>query len=238
MKIKKIIIIILLGVFFTPSKIIAQEKNRISVQTGLFHYYFDKSPILNINHPGKNKPSPFNRLLINSLGLLYSRTLSSESYVSLEFNTFREGYDKHTSIYPYYGDPQIGFRFFETYNIGYTRIYKTKNKFNFVYGGGINHRRGEEIVIIAIIPMAVNGEYELYELLLENIRRKDYGLNVFSGVEYTPKKWLTFYSKVDLLSFIYIHDKENLNKFKNHYNSPQFPSRFDLSLRFGVGINF
>jgi hypothetical protein len=55
---------------------------------------------------------------------------------------------------------------------------------------------------------------------------------------YSPKKWLTLYSNIDLLSFVNINDKAMAKELKEVYNSPQYPTRFDLSLKFGIGFNF
>lgn len=232
-----IIRLILLGVLCTPSNIFSQTKNSISLQTGLFHYFFDRSPILNINYPEKyNNRDIFNGLILNSNGIEFTRDLNVKSSVLINFFSFRQSYSIYykTAI----PNPVVGHRYFSTIGINYLRKINLKEKVTFHYGGGLNFRSGDEGVIVAQIPLGeFNGE-AVYELLIENIRRNDFGLNSFCGLSYSPVNRISLFSKIDLLGIIYIDDKNQKEDMINVYNSPQFPSRFDMSIKFGIGFHF
>ncbi|MEX1191695.1 MAG: hypothetical protein WED10_12485 [Brumimicrobium sp.] len=235
---KQTFILFMLGVLCTSGFALGQSKNRITAQTGLFHYFFDDAPILNVNYQHEKSEEVFKGLLINSLGLKYSRFLDKKNFLSTEFNMFYESYRKHYKTYPL-KEPMVGERGFSTYNVSYGRILRLNNQFNMVYGAGLNYRRGTESIIISSYPFGVSpsGEFVM-EHYLTTVVRNDIGINAFGGIEYTPLKWLTLSTKIDLLGFVYIHDKENTRKMKEVYDSPQYPSRLDLSFNLGLGFNF
>ena len=241
----QIVIILVLGVFFAPSTLFSQirdsskiKKNRISIQTGLFHYFFDKAPILNINHRetllGPRK-GPFNQLLINSVGLTYLRKFNKNESLSLDLMYFDQVYYKHIVEFPYtstYNLPEskVYDRRFTTLNVNYSRIKKITNTVDFIYGGGINYRHGSESIIVVKMGHGIH---------LEASFKNDFGLNTFAGIDYTPIPWLTLYSKIDFMGLVYLHDKKNIERLGNYSSMPNhYPSRFDLSLRFGIGVNF
>jgi hypothetical protein len=213
------------------------QKNSVRLQTGFFHCFFDKSPILNVNYPSNNQNDIFNGLLINSIGLSYVRSINEKSQIGIEIQSFSERYTKHTTA-DYIENPIVGWRNFFTIGTNYLRTRTIQEKLNFIYGTGLHYRTGDETIIISRIPIGNFNGQTVYELLVEHIERNDIGINLSTGLEYSPKKWLTFYSKIDLLSFVYINDKAMAKELKEVYDSPQYPSRFDLSLKFGIGFNF
>lgn len=249
MRLKRLIIIVALGVFFIPSVSFGQKSdstkmkmNRISLQTGLFHYFFDKSPILNLNHrefAGKPRSGLFHQLFISSLGVQYERKINTKNTLSFEFISFRNVYWKHGDTYPI-EDALVHERFFSTFNINYSRNISFLKKFDFIYGGGLNYRHGRETIIITRHPIAYwQGEW-VYELIVDGSLKNDFGLNTFVGIDYSPLKWLSLYTRVDFMSLVYINDKEAVKRFEENYNNvpSHFPSRFDLSFRLGIGVNF
>jgi hypothetical protein len=226
----------LLGVIFIPSILFAQPKNRITLQTGLFHCFFDGSPLMNINYQNKAK-KPFNGLLINSLGILYNRKIKEKNFIGLEYNSFREEYDKHLNKYPS-EEPIVDNRLFFTITLNYGRILPLGKQVNFIYGGGVNFRSGSEAIIISRGIIGVWNGMTIYELVEENLIRNDFGLNTFIGIDYTPLKWLTLSTKINFLGIVYVNDKDGMREMREVYHSPQFPSRYDLSFNFGIGFNF
>lgn len=100
------------------------------------------------------------------------------------------------------------------------------------------------MIIISIHPIggSLSGSSEPNTILMESkvvtVVRNDIGINAFAGIDYTPVKWLTLSTKINLLGFVYINDKENTRKMKEVYDSPQYPSRLDLSFNLGIGVNF
>jgi|GEM_PF-2014233 len=248
--INKVILILSLGVFVIPSDSYGQhsvidstkvKKNRISVQMGLFHYFFDNAPILNVNHRefnGKPRSGLFHQLLISSYGLNYQYNINQKNSLSVEIMMFWNLYWGNLETFPESGSnyppknvkARVSRRSFTTITLNYSRILELSNQFDFVYGGGINYRRGVESIIVS---------KNSFEDLLEGTFKNDLGLNAFSGIDYTPLKWLTLYSKLNFMGLVYLHDKEGIETLRNYDNVPDyFPSRFDLSLRFGIGFNF
>ena len=241
-----ILLIVALRFIYSPSATFCQsngstiyKKNRISLQTGLFHYFFDGAPILNVNYRESSQGEPrtgvFNQLLISSIGLRYDRSLNKQSRVGIEVTSFRNTYWKHSVTFPdgdFYNPPVplVYFRSFLTLNIDYLRVIFSSSDFNFITGGGLCYRRGPESIIV---------NKGLFGPLLESSTKNDIGLNVFGGIEYSPIDWFTIYSKIDFMGLVYLHDKENIKELRSYGNMPNYyPSRFDLSWRFGVGINF
>lgn len=233
-----------LGGIHSPSTVLAQQMdtmnfkmNRISFQTGLFHYFFDKAPILNINYlyPESTLNNPFRGFFISSIGIQYKRRLNKKSALSLEYLSFRNSYTKHLDDFES-GDffnlppPLVYQRLFSTVTINYLRIQKISSKIDFTYGIGINYRNGVETIIIS------KGVFDLH---LESSRKNDLGINTFVSIDYTPIPWLTLYSKFDFLGLFYLHDKKSVERFKSYSKMPNYyPSRFDLSFRLGIGVNF
>ena len=218
--------LILLGIHASNS-IFAQNNNRLSIQTGLFHCFFDGSPILNLKYQNKNI-KPFRGALYNSLGVQYLRKISEKDMISLEYAYF----------YKYYRNAQhdlsknvVSDRGYNTFNTTYERALSLKSNFTYTYGGGLTYRYGSEYVLI-------NHSNIGCESLLETRNVKDFGVNIRTGIEYSPLKWLTLYSKFDFISFVYMYDKKTIKKLQDVYGYKEYPHNFDLSWRFGLGFNF
>ena len=73
---KKLIKICLVIGIVIPITSFAQN-NRLAIQTGLFHYFFDKTPVLNTNYLDKQR-KPFSGLFYNSLGIQYQRKINKK----------------------------------------------------------------------------------------------------------------------------------------------------------------
>ena len=217
-----------------PNHLTAQQyRHQIALQTGLFHYFFDKSPILNVNYPNTYRtPNLFNGLLINSFAINYTFRLTEKSNLSFEYSSFRINYSKYQRVFEKH--PVIGERTFSTFTLNYVREKEITKRFLFLYGGGINYRHGLEGIILTHYPMADGGNELIYAVVL----RKDIGLNTFAGIKYNFSNHFFFYSKVDLLGTVYFHDQKGKQKMDEIFNSPQFPSRFDSSLKLGIGVQF
>ena len=73
---KRLLIIFTLFGAIAPNVVSAQN-NRLAIQTGLFHYFFDKTPVLNTNYLDKQR-KPFSGLFYNSLGIQYQRKINKK----------------------------------------------------------------------------------------------------------------------------------------------------------------
>ena len=219
----------MLGVY-VPNIVFGQPKNRISLQTGLMHCFFDGSPLINIRYP-QMEVKPFNGVLINSVGLRFERKLKNNYTISADFMNFFEGY---TKTFEEHKVNQVYDRLYNTATVNINRFLSINRTFNFVFGGGLNYRFGQENIIVNYGYFGGFG----YESLAEVAKRSDFGINLLGGIEYSPIKYVTLFSKIDFLGFVYMTDKESREKLKSVYDMKNFPSPFDLSLKLGAGFNF
>jgi hypothetical protein len=64
-----------------------------------------------------------------------------------------------------------------------------------------------------------------------------------TGIEYTPIKWITLFTNFDFLGIAYlgaedVYGNNAADFYKVKFDLKNIPSRYDLSWRFGIGINF
>jgi len=230
--------------FFTlgacaPSVLLSQNNNRISLQTGLFHSFFDQTPIVN-STPNPNKRTVrnlFGGMLTESFGLQYQRLINLNSSVSVEFMSLSASYGPGNGIIPEI-DPMLATRNIKTLNITYLRNITFDNHLVFVFGGGTNYRWGHESIYLysQFTGWGWEPRYNGYY-------RNDFGLNLRTGIEYSPFKRITLYTNFDFLGIIYLgaEDIEGNNAheyYKEKYGRTNIPSRYDLSWNFGIGFNF
>ena len=241
----KIIKLVLILGFFAPSILWGQTKNRISLQTGLFHSFFDGTQIVNSTPTNPTKRIKNYRILTNLLhgtlndsrGINYERQLNPKSAISAEYMFLDAGYDydetfNNSSIKPLISGRNIRFT-----NINYSRKTNLSNKFDLKYGGGLNYYWGREDLYHYTLLNGW-GEPRFY-----SFNRHDFGFNGRFGFEYTPTKWLTFYSNIDYTGIVYLGAKDNKGNqveefYEEKFGLTNIPSRHNLSLRFGFGFNF
>jgi len=102
------VITILILCVCTPSIIFGQNKNRISLQSGLFHAFFDGTPIVNSEPINQSKriqtrailSNVFHGVLNDSRGISYQRVLNKKSALSIEYMFFNAGYLNHLPFAP------------------------------------------------------------------------------------------------------------------------------------------
>lgn len=207
------------------------QKNSVRFQTGLFHYFFDESPVINVNYLDKGNGF-LGGLLYNSFGLQYSRTIKDDNVLSFEYMLYNAYY---WNVHPNLMNKVVAKRDYNTFNVNYKRILPLNSNLDFTYGGGINYRHGSESIVVnyGYFPGA-----NFYESLMEVRTLDDLGLNLRTGINYKPIKWLTLYSEIDLIGFIYMNDKSAIQRLNEVYDYEKYPYRFDLSWRFGIGFNF
>jgi hypothetical protein len=222
--------LIILGVLCAPSIIFCQSKNRVSIQTGLMHCFFDRSPLINFKYPSK-EIKPLHGIFLSSVGLQYSHNINSDFELSIETNYFYVGYRKPI-IEEIYG--QAISRGYLSFNFTAERFINFSKKNYFTYGCGIDYRHGAESIGVAYGEIAPG----INEVLVEVCRRRDFGLISSVGYEYRPLRFLSLFTKIDLLGMVYINDKAAQNRLKEFYGISKYPSRFDLSMKLGVGFNF
>ncbi len=224
------------GVGFNYGKIatdtiLGKAKNRITLQTGLFHCFFDGTPMINTNY--RNKYEPFRKLLYSSFGGQFRRQLNTKNAVLLEYMYHKSSY---LNVITELKNAITEIKY-NTINATYERCLPI-SKFNLTYGGGLNYRIGNESILVDYLPHYNDANQVYYEPIKKSRKLNDFGINMRAGIEYTPSKWLTIFSKVDLLGFLYLSNKTVIKEIQQDYHMNNYPRRFDLSWRFGIGYNF
>jgi len=221
--------------------IFSQTKNRISIQTGLFHYFFDKTSIIN-NKPISQSPSlkrPYNLFggyLNDSGGLQYERTLDIKSSISADFMIlniayFGKGFTSEVG-------PFMVSRRTKQLFLNYKRNKEINDKAIFVYSLGVNYNWGLEQVYLYSTFAGFGWEPKFHYF-----DRSDFGVNTKIGFEYSIFGNFMFYTNINFLGYVYLGAKDinGVNAkgyYQTNYQIKNIPNRFDLSLNFGLGFNF
>lgn len=193
------------------------QDNRISIQTGTLHCFFDGSNVKTQN---------------TSFGVQYQGRTKRQHNYSLEFmhyyHPFENSYNSGLYLSGNLRNADLNMTFLGSRSIG--------ENFQFSFGAGPSMRMSYYELDSIVIPFnLVDGDY-YYAIQLKG------GINGRIGLEYQPVKWLTIYSHVNLCHYFMVQkvlfDNPTLFDQGNKLQARTFPSRFDLSLRFGVGINF
>jgi hypothetical protein len=218
----------------------SQLNNRISVGTGLFHSFFDGSAIVNknLNNYKRVPRNLFKGILTDSKGIQYQRILNKHSSISAEYMFLNTGYDYKVVINNPAVKPVLSSRNLKYVNLTYSRLFSLHDKFNFVCGAGLNYIWGHESLYHYTSNDGGWGESYFY-----GYYRHDFGLNLRTGIEYSPLKWLTVYTNFDFIGIVYLGTEDVAGKkignfYNEKFNLKNIPSRYDLSWRFGIGINF
>ena len=230
---------IILGALCAPSIIFCQKDNRISLQTGVIHNFFDGSSLINKNlNQAKRRPKNlFGGALNDSRGIQFQRSLNSRSSISAEYTGLDAAYDYVEVFNNASVKPVVYARFLKFANITYLRNISIANKFRFIYGVGINYVWGFES-IYHYTYFNGWGEPRFY-----GYHRTDFGLNARTGIEYSPIDWMTIYTHVDFLGIVYSGARDSWGNYAEKWYEEKFgltniPSRYDLSLNIGIGFNF
>jgi hypothetical protein len=209
--------------------------NRLSFQTGLFHYFFDDSRLMNTGkyqwlEPSASKPATFN----SSFSVNYQHQMPTKRLVNFEISNYKKGY-----VYPTSDPDLIKFKFRSNrdLNVCFLTAKTLQPKLNLCYGAGPSMRFSFYYQDTASISQPslnfITNEFSQFSL----------GANSRISLEYSPVKWLTLFTQMQFAAFVYVRNGSffsNKLLFDPYFKPAQFnvPSRFDLSLRFGAGINF
>lgn len=197
------------------------QKHTFSLNTGL-RYFFDKdTPVVVTN----KKTSFIEELFILNSGFTYSYKIKN-SYIGLDVNFFYNDYKRNESAIP---SPSI--KNFGTFQLYYSRKFKSFDKIDIYWKTGLVYRHGAETVIIARIPLF----QDYYELIIEDSRLRNFGLVAGLNMHYNLNSRWFLSSDLDFTGFFYMHDTERL---KEVYNITKYPSRFDLNFKLGIGRKF
>lgn len=207
------------------------QKNSISLQTGVAHCFFDKTPLINTYFFDKT-PSSTYRLFYNSIGISFEHKLTAKSNFSISYDYYNEIYH---SVFKTFQTNAVFQRNTNTLKFAYHQFYPLGSHFSFKYGGGLNYRLGQESVVVGYHQFGI---LNAYEINLESRFQSDFGLSLSGGIEYQPTPWLKLFSNFNILGITYIYDKEAIQRLQDVYNYKKYPSRFDFSCQMGLGFCF
>ncbi len=209
----------------------AQSKNQLSIETGLFHRFLDGGPLMNV---GQYRTLS-NNIFLESYGLQYQRKLNTSQFLAFSLS----GYSNYC-VWLNEKDSKlmVSSRKFATLGGTFSHSKSLSKKIDLMYGGGINFR----MMIYSLdgyspVPPIINVENYFDGTLCQM------GTHGQISFNYYPLTWLTLYTQLNATGYLFSNNvgftwsTQAFDDFtyKNRFN---FSSRIDLSLRFGVGINF
>lgn len=198
----------------------SQSKHAISIQSGLFHSYFDRTPLMNFNYTSRDQ-GIFHGVFLGSNGLSYSYALNKKSSISIEATRLARYYEKYRYNYQM-GD--VARRVLNTFCLKYNRNVALTEKTQFIYGAGVSYRYGFEEVHYGSAPFHYTYQPNQFNL----------GLTTVAGLQFQLNKRFSIYSILDLRTIILNMD----SSFKNPRLYSNYPNRFDLSLKVGLSFHF
>jgi hypothetical protein len=237
--------IILFGLLFCSiNNILIAQRNSFRYQTGLAHCFFDGTPVVNgkdwyefdeTKYLNKSYGFQFQRILDNGTRLQIDMLSYNHQYGTFNFEKLPATPD--SILYP-----MLTFFSRKYFDIQFCflRNKSINRSFSYQFGIGPTFR----FATYQYTPPATvqPGPGPIILNYPSTIHPFDIGANTRAEISYSPVKWLTLFSQVNLVGLFFRFEDpffESSPLFKA--NKPlqlNFPSRFDLSLRVGVGINF
>lgn len=212
------------------------QLNSLRFQSGLVHCFFDGTPLIN----GYPKNYHESQLLYTSFGLEYQRNLKNQIRLQADLSYFVHMYRFYDKTIVINGVSDSNFidiqRVFADLQFSFLRNKSLNKTLAFQYGIGPTLRIGSYLYdsdVINTVPNTVD----------PGMSCLDIGMNSKAELAYTPVKWLTLFSQVNLAGMLFrvgspFGPTPSPIKLSTKPLQMNFPSRFDLSLRVGVGINF
>lgn len=207
----------------------AQSKNQLSIQTGLFHSFLDGGPLMNI---GKYRTA--SNILLESYGLQYQRKLNQTQFFAVNLSgyanyCFWEAEDVSEVV--------RSSRSYATLSGTLSNSKSLSKNIDLLYGGGIDFR----LIYSYMDTISIN-----YSPLLKfyyDLSQFQLGAHGQISLSYTPLNWLTLYTQFNAEGYLFSRNggRSDFSQFLNDFTSDKrinSPSRLNLSLRFGIGINF
>lgn len=220
------------------------QRNSFRYQTGLAHCFFDGTPIVNSANKVIFGESQY---LNRSNGFQYQRILDNRTRLQIDILSYNHFYRTYNfENLPALPDsilfPMLTFteRKYVDFQFCFLRHKPINKILAFQYGIGASFRFA---TYRYAPPLTVeSGPGPVFSDNAYSINPFDIGANVRGEITYTPFKWLTFFSQVNLVGMFFRFEDPfyPTNVSLRPASKPlqmNFPSRFDLSLRFGVGFN-
>lgn len=213
---------ILIALLFLSLGTHSQPRHTISIQSGVIHSFFDNTPLMNINYTSKDQ-GLFHGVFLGSAGLSYAYALNHKSSIAFEAYRLSQLYLKFKDQHML-GDMQS--RLLRTYSLNYNRNLTLNQKTSFILGAGISYRNGSVTQYTVKDPLPYTHNY----------KESNFGVNTITGLRYNFCKNFSLYSILDLRTIFYYVNHEELDEYPQFH--PNYPNRFDLSLKVGLSFHF
>lgn len=206
------------------------QRNSLRFESGLLHCSFDGTPIIN----GYPQNYAERQLLYSSIGLQYQRSLKNKIRLQSDLSFYGHSFKLYNGVVKPTDDRSYKSKFYTDLQFCFLKNSPLNKTVAFQYGIGPGMRLGSYTYYPdAVIPPCVGHDLSCLDL----------GLNSRAEIAYTPLKWLTLFSQVNFTGMLFRMDSPFLptpDPLKPASKPLQagFPSRFDLSLRVGLGFNF
>lgn len=204
------------------------RNNRLSIHTGVMHYFFDgESPIrFSSSFPEAMHPKPISRILQSSFGAEFKRRLGPQGMLHAEINYFYYKYSHFVQNQPVSAEelPEgvMRDRQFFGFGLGYTRLFTLNEVINFSTGCGVLARLGEATFAEPILNF-----FNMRTIKLHTQAGWRYDANLRFGMDYHPFSMITLSAGIEFNTILFP---------KN--DKPLISSRIDAAFRLGVGYNF
>ena len=206
----------------------AKAQHQIGIQSGAFHYFFDIAPIKTDSEDGLSKLS---------YGLQYQYQKSSKKLISAQYNYL---FDAKKWSNDAMTEKYLNYRRMQELNVVFSNQNQLYKKLNWTYGVGPTLRKEWFALDTIAVPITNSLPYDIH---LYQSHQLQLGMKGQISINYTPFKWLTLYSQLQLSGYLLSRQiGANYNDqlisdfgFQQRIN---FPSRFHSSLTFGLGFNF
>ncbi|MEZ4936517.1 MAG: hypothetical protein R2799_02885 [Crocinitomicaceae bacterium] len=210
------------------------RKNEIEIDFGMFNFFFDQSPILNIKNVEKG--TKINGIFSSSIGLQYNRKIGQNHYFFIGVNYINTYYPKFAKVEYINLLPTNGSRKWFNIIIGYAYGFSLGSKSTIKTGIGLLYRHGQELIIIDNISIGSPSNWN--ELLTETIFNRDLGAFINLKYQLNLSKLFYFHTALDFQSIFLFGNRYSVDRMRNGYNIKNYPTRFNLSWHFGFGVSF
>jgi hypothetical protein len=212
------------------------QLNSLRMQSGLVHCFFDGTPLIN----GYPKNYQESQLLYKSFGIEYQRILKNQIRLQADLSYFVHSYELLDRTILINGVPDSIFneiqRVFADLQFSFLKNKSLNKTLAFQYGVGPALRIGSYLYRSDDAVEVPNTNYPGMSCF-------DIGMNTKAELAYTPVKWFSLFSQVNLAGMLFrvgspFGPTPSPIKLSTKPLQMNFPSRFDLSFRVGVGFNF
>jgi len=215
-----------------PSILFSQQKeSSVGVYFGL-NEYFQGTPIIRGKYYSDDLVDDVIRVQKN-IGMSFIKRQANR-FIEFDVNFAHSFHGDATSMNHYpVNKPLPYFKHFFNFELVHGREFKINDNMKLDLGAGGLLKIGVESFVMDIILLP-----ERSKARIERLGRLDPGLVLRSRLNYSITRNFSLYSSLNFSSILYIADQKTLNQIQSYDEKRFSPTRFDLSLRFGVFYKF